>query len=59
MICSGRTIWPKGRCDRRGAEMLTPMLEDPQILKIGQNMKYDAKIFAQVGIELPHSMTRC
>ena len=30
--------------------MLTPMLEDPSILKIGQNMKYDAKIFAQIGI---------
>ena len=30
--------------------MLTPMLEDPSILKIGQNMKYDLKIFAQIGI---------
>jgi DNA polymerase-1 len=33
-------------------QMLTPMLEDPTILKIGQNMKYDAKIFAQLGITL-------
>tara|TARA_R110002049_G_scaffold44333_5_gene130076 strand:+ start:126595 stop:129390 length:2796 start_codon:yes stop_codon:yes gene_type:complete len=31
-------------------KMLTPMLEDPAILKIGQNMKYDSKIFAQIGI---------
>ena len=31
-------------------EVLTPVLEDPSILKIGQNMKYDAKIFAQIGI---------
>ncbi len=31
-------------------QMLTPMLADPTILKIGQNMKYDAKIFAQIGI---------
>ncbi|MEW9918125.1 DNA polymerase I [Marimonas sp. MJW-29] len=31
-------------------DMLKPMLEDPSILKIGQNMKYDAKIFAQIGI---------
>jgi DNA polymerase-1 len=31
-------------------QMLTPILEDPAILKIGQNMKYDAKIFAQLGI---------
>ncbi|MEP5731518.1 MAG: DNA polymerase I [Sulfitobacter sp.] len=34
----------------RALEMLKPMLEDPSILKIGQNMKYDAKIFAQIGI---------
>ena len=33
-------------------EMLKPVLEDPAILKIGQNMKYDAKIFARVGIEV-------
>ena len=31
-------------------QMMTPMLEDPSILKIGQNMKYDSKIFAQIGI---------
>ncbi len=30
--------------------MLRPMLEDPAVLKIGQNMKYDAKIFARVGV---------
>jgi len=32
--------------------MLRPMLEDESILKIGQNMKYDAKIFARVGINV-------
>ena len=32
--------------------MLKPMLEDPSILKIGQNMKYDAKIFARIGITI-------
>lgn len=31
-------------------QILTPMLADPSILKIGQNMKYDAKIFAQLNI---------
>ncbi|WP_050525078.1 DNA polymerase I [Pseudorhodobacter wandonensis] len=31
-------------------EMLRPMLQDASILKIGQNMKYDAKIFARQGI---------
>ncbi|MFV0244612.1 MAG: DNA polymerase I [Qingshengfaniella sp.] len=30
--------------------ILKPVLEDPAILKIGQNMKYDAKIFARNGI---------
>ncbi|MEL6701302.1 MAG: DNA polymerase, partial [Pseudomonadota bacterium] len=30
--------------------VLKPMLEDPAILKIGQNMKYDAKILARNGI---------
>ena len=32
--------------------MLKTMLEDSTILKIGQNMKYDAKIFARVGIQI-------
>ena len=32
--------------------MLKPLLEDESILKIGQNMKYDAKIFARQGVQL-------
>ncbi len=32
--------------------LLKPLFEDPSILKIGQNMKYDAKIFARYGIEV-------
>ena len=32
--------------------MLKPVLEDDAILKIGQNMKYDAKIFARNGIRV-------
>ena len=32
--------------------MLKTMLEDSTILKIGQNMKYDAKILARVGIKI-------
>ena len=31
---------------------LKPVLEDPAILKVGQNMKYDAKIFANLGIDV-------
>ncbi|WP_170443982.1 DNA polymerase I [Ruegeria arenilitoris] len=33
-------------------EMLKPVLEDPSILKVGQNMKYDAKIFARYGVDV-------
>ena len=33
-------------------EMLKPLLEDPAVMKIGQNMKYDAKIFARLGIHV-------
>ncbi|MFZ5963142.1 DNA polymerase I [Thalassococcus sp. BH17M4-6] len=31
---------------------LKPLLEDPSVMKIGQNMKYDAKIFARNGIRI-------
>ncbi len=31
---------------------LKPVLEDPAILKIGQNMKYDWKIFKRYGVEV-------
>ncbi len=41
----------EGQMDRdRALAMLKPMLEDPAILKVGQNMKYDSKIFARLGI---------
>ena len=33
-------------------DLLKPVLEDPSILKIGQNMKYDTKIFARNGIDV-------
>jgi len=32
--------------------LLKPLLEDDAVLKIGQNMKYDAKIFARLGIKV-------
>ncbi len=31
---------------------LKPLLEDPSVVKIGQNMKYDAKIFARYGVQI-------
>ena len=33
-------------------ERLKPLLEDPSVIKIGQNMKYDAKIFARLGVNV-------
>ena len=32
--------------------LLRPVLEDPSIIKIGQNMKYDSKIFARYGVDV-------
>ncbi len=32
--------------------ILKPVLEDPAIVKIGQNMKYDAKIFHRYGVDV-------
>jgi DNA polymerase-1 len=32
--------------------LLKPLLEDDAVLKIGQNMKYDAKIFARLGVNI-------
>ena len=33
-------------------KLLKPLLEDDSVLKIGQNMKYDAKIFARHGVDV-------
>ena len=33
-------------------QVLKPVLENPAVLKIGQNMKYDAKIFARYGVNV-------
>ena len=32
--------------------LIKPLLEDPSVIKIGQNMKYDAKIFARYGVNV-------
>ncbi|MBL4588713.1 MAG: DNA polymerase I [Alphaproteobacteria bacterium] len=36
----------------RAIEILKPYLEDPSILKIGQNIKYDWQFFAKHGVEM-------
>ena len=33
-------------------QVLKPVLENPAVLKIGQNMKYDAKIFVRYGVNV-------
>ncbi|MFN4024209.1 MAG: DNA polymerase I [Hyphomonas sp.] len=35
---------------KEALKVLKPMLEDPAVLKIGQNIKYDLSVFAQHGI---------
>ncbi|WIV51133.1 DNA polymerase I [Marivivens sp. LCG002] len=43
----------EGQMDLNDAlALLKPVLEDDSVLKIGQNMKYDAKIFARYGIQV-------
>ncbi|PYG29197.1 DNA polymerase I [Pelagimonas varians] len=33
-------------------DAIKPLLEDPSVIKIGQNMKYDAKVFKRYGIDI-------
>nr|WP_095588677.1 DNA polymerase I [Actibacterium ureilyticum] len=37
---------------QQALDMLKPLFQDPSVLKIGQNMKYDAKILARYGIDV-------
>ncbi len=37
---------------KRALELLKPMLEDPGILKIGQNIKYDSLVLSRQGIDV-------
>ena len=49
----GSDALAEGQIDLEAAlQALKPMLEDPSVLKIGQNMKYDAKILARYGISV-------
>jgi DNA polymerase-1 len=36
----------------RAVELLKPLLEDPAVLKIGQNVKYDSEVLARYGVTL-------
>lgn len=49
----GATTLAEGQMDAEAAlAILRPVLEDPAILKVAQNVKYDAKILARRGIRL-------
>ncbi|MFD1340994.1 DNA polymerase I [Litorisediminicola beolgyonensis] len=49
----GSDALEEGQMDMEAAlALLKPLLEDPAVLKIGQNMKYDAKVLARHGIEI-------
>ncbi|MFN3614681.1 MAG: DNA polymerase I, partial [Rubrimonas sp.] len=49
-LLGARTLAP-GQMDRRTAlNILKPILADPAVLKIGQNLKYDLKILAREGL---------
>ncbi|MGH1368279.1 MAG: DNA polymerase I [Maritimibacter sp.] len=49
----GSDVLAEGQLDVEAVlAALRPMLEDDSILKIGQNMKYDAKIFARYGVKI-------
>jgi DNA polymerase I len=49
----GATALAEGQLDLTATlAALKPILEDPSVLKIGQNMKYDWKIFARHGIRI-------
>jgi DNA polymerase I len=49
----GSTALIEGQLDLdETVKALKPVLEDPAILKIGQNMKYDWKIFARHGVRI-------
>jgi len=51
-LFGGATLIPGQLPVNVALEMLRPVLEDDAIIKIGQNMKYDAKILARYGVNI-------
>ena len=37
---------------KKAVKLLKPMLEDPSVLKIGQNIKYDMKVLSRYGVTI-------
>ncbi|WP_406735663.1 DNA polymerase I [Thioclava sp. GXIMD4215] len=51
-LFGGAQLVPEQMDLQEALALLKPVLEDPSILKIGQNMKYDFKILARHGIRM-------
>lgn len=51
-LLGGVTLMPGQMARDEALALLKPLLEDDAVLKIGQNMKYDAKIFARLGVKV-------
>ncbi|WP_406720238.1 DNA polymerase I [Thioclava litoralis] len=51
-LFGGAQLVPEQMGLQEALALLKPVLEDPSILKIGQNMKYDFKILARHGIRM-------
>ena len=51
-LFGGNDLAPNQLDARTAIALLKPLLEDPCVLKIGQNMKYDALVLAQHGIHI-------
>ena len=51
-LFGGDALLPDQLYTERCLDLLRPVLEDDAIIKIGQNMKYDAKIFKRYGVSI-------
>lgn len=52
LLGGGAEETPKQIDKARALEILKPMLENPGVLKVGQNIKYDMTIFARNGVQV-------
>jgi DNA polymerase-1 len=49
---AGSETAPQQISRRKALDLLQPLLEDPSILKVGQNIKYDALVFSRYGVDM-------
>ncbi|MGD0562048.1 MAG: DNA polymerase I [Roseiarcus sp.] len=51
-LFGGGGLLPGQIAEAEAIELLKPLLEDPSVLKIGQNVKFDWHVFARRGVEV-------